>query len=225
MALQLSSRSSLADEVTETLRNAILDGSLKAGALLQEPAIAKELNVSRSPVREALMQLERENLVFSSPNRSTVVRRPTAQEIYQIYTIRASLEGIAARWAAEHSTPELVVSLRDAAEILNGRTMGVKPSQEDAARMGIEFHAAIAEASQSIELQRVLQSLRNQIQLVMVGGLASLSNPRAETIHAEHLDLIAAIAEKNSAMAERLASEHVLSARDRLVHVDAEVRG
>ncbi|AMO98352.1 FCD domain protein [Collimonas arenae] len=89
--------------------------------------------------------------------------------------------------------------------------------------MGIEFHAAIAEASQSIELQRVLQSLRNQIQLVMVGGLASLSNSRAETVHAEHLKLIAAIAEKNSGLAERLASDHVLSARDRLVHANAEV--
>ncbi|MDY7547607.1 GntR family transcriptional regulator [Glaciimonas sp. CA11.2] len=223
MALHLSSRSSLADGVTEALRNAILDGSLKAGALLQEPAIAKELSVSRSPVREALIQLERENLVFSSPNRSTVVRRPTAEEIYQIYTIRAALEGIAASWAAQRSTPKLVASLRDAAAILNDRLVGVEPSKKDAARMGIEFHAAIAEASQSIELQRVLQSLRNQIQLVMVGGLASLSNPRAETVHAEHLELIAAIAEKNSGLAEKLANEHVLSARDRLVHANAEL--
>jgi DNA-binding GntR family transcriptional regulator len=221
MVLALSSRLTLGDEVTDVLRRAILDGSLKAGTPLHETTISKQLDVSRSPVREALIQLERENLVVSSPNRSTVVRSPTAEETYQIYTIRAALEGIAARWAAERSTPQLVASLRDAASKLNERTTGKNESKEDAAQMGIEFHAAIAEASQSEEIQRLLRSLRNQIQLVMVGGLASLSNLRAERVHAEHVALINAISRKDGDRAERLASEHVLSARDRLVHPEA----
>ncbi len=223
MALQLPSRAALGDAVADILRNAILDGSLKPGQPLHENALAQELSVSRSPIREALLQLERERLLESRVNRPAVVRRPTREEIGQVYTIRSALEGIAARWAAENQTPAFVSQLRQKAEELNTVTIAAERDADPrVAAMAFDFHAAIAQAAGSRELQLLLQSLCNQIKFVMAAGLASLTRRRAEEIHAEHLALIAAIAERDGDRAEQLASAHVRGARDRLVHLGGD---
>jgi DNA-binding GntR family transcriptional regulator len=220
MALQLPSRAALGDAVADILRNAILDGSLKPGQPLHENALAKELAVSRSPIREALIQLERERLLESRLNRPAAVRRPSPQEIGQVYTIRSALEGIAARWAAENQTPAFVSQLRQKAEDLNTATIAAdRDADPRVVGMAFDFHAAIAQAARSVELQQLLQSLCNQIKFVMTSGLASLTRRRAEEIHAEHLALIAAIADRDGDRAEQLASAHVRGARDRLVHL------
>jgi DNA-binding GntR family transcriptional regulator len=216
MELRLPSRAALGDAVADILRNAILDGSLKPGQPLHENALARELSVSRSPIREALIQLERERLLVSRVNRPAAVRRPSAQEIGQVYTIRSALEGIAARWAAENAMPAFIAQLRQKAEDLNEATLAADPR---VVGMAFDFHEAIAQAAGSVELQQLLRSLCNQIKLVMAAGLASLTPRRAEEIHAEHMALVAAIAERNGDRAEQLASAHVRGARDRLVHL------
>jgi DNA-binding GntR family transcriptional regulator len=223
MTLQLPSRAALGDAVADILRNAILDGSLKPGQPLHENALAQELSVSRSPVREALLQLERERLLVSRPNRPAVVRRPSPREIGQVYTIRSALEGIAARWAAENAPPVFVSQLIQKAEELNEATIAAERDADPrVVAMAFDFHSAIAQAAGSLELQQQLQSLCNQIKFVMAAGLASLTRRRAEEIHAEHLALIAAIAERDGDRAEQLAAAHVRGARDRLVHLNAD---
>ncbi|WP_044588270.1 GntR family transcriptional regulator [Bradyrhizobium sp. LTSPM299] len=218
MDLKPPARMALGDSVANILRNAILDGSLRPGDPLHENVLTQQLSVSRSPIREALLQLEQERLVDSRPNRSAVVRKPSPEEIRQVYTIRSALEGIAARWAAEKATPALVAGLRRRADDLNDATIASEAG-DDPAVLGkaIDFHAAVAEAAGSAELHRLLESLRNQIKHVMVVGLATLTSRRAGEIHAEHLALIDAIAERDGDRAERLASAHVRGARDRLV--------
>lgn len=215
-------RAALGDSVADTLRQAILAGALKPGQPLHENALARQLEVSRSPVREALIQLERERLVESRPNRPAVVRLPSSDEIRQVYTIRAALEGIAARWTSVLARPALVAVLRQKAEALDAATMAAagKPDPVLVA-LAIDFHAAIAGACGSAELQGMLESLCNQIRLVMAAGLASLSARRAGEIHAEHMELVAAIAARDGDRAERLAVAHVLAARDRLVYAAA----
>lgn len=217
MLLSPAPRTALGHSVADIIRSAILDGSLKPGDPLYENALAKQLSVSRSPIREALIQLERESLVVARINKPTVVRKPTPEEIRQIYTIRSSLEGIAARWAAENVTPALVSELSQRAEKLNKLTIKAKPGNAELVAMSVDFHNAIAEAANSTELTQLLHSLCNQIRLVMSAGLASLSNRRAEEIHDEHLAIIAAIAARDGDRAERLATAHVRGARDRLI--------
>jgi DNA-binding GntR family transcriptional regulator len=219
--LQPPIRAALGDAVADILRNAILDGSLKPGQPLHENTLARQLSVSRSPVREALMRLERERLVVSRLNRPTIVRRPSPEEINQVYTIRSALEGIAARWAADKATPAFVSQLRQKAEDLHEATVAAQGSEPGLVGQAIDFHAAIAEGAGSQEIQQMLQCLCNQIRLVMTAGLASLTSRRAEEIHAEHLAIIAAIAEQDGDQAERLATAHVRAARDRLVHQGA----
>jgi DNA-binding GntR family transcriptional regulator len=217
MILQPAPRTALGQSVADIIRTAILDGAIKPGEPLHENTLARQLSVSRSPIREALIQLERESLVVARINKPTVVRKPTHAELRQIYTIRSSLEGIAARWAAENVTPLLVTELSQRAEKLNKLTIKTKPGNAELVAMSVDFHNAIADAADSAELNQLLHSLCNQIRLVMSAGLASLSSRRAEEIHDEHLAIIAAIASGDGDRAERLATAHVRGARDRLI--------
>jgi DNA-binding GntR family transcriptional regulator len=222
MILRPLSRAPLGEAIADNLRAAIFDGTLKPGQPLYENELAQQLSVSRSPIREALIELERERLLVSRPNRSSVVRRPSPKEIQQVYTIRASLEGIAARWAAENATPKLAKVLSESAEVLNDATMAAGgAATPSVVALAVGFHSIIAATTGSDELQRMLLNLCNQIRLVMATGLASLSIRRAEEIHAEHLAIIAAIAAGDGDRAEKLAIAHVQDARDRLVLLDA----
>lgn len=217
--LQPAPRAALGDTVADMLRRAILDGSLRPGQPLHENTLARQLSVSRSPIREALIQLERESLVVARQNRPVVVRAMSADEVRQVYTIRAALDGIAARWAAEKASPAQVAQLRQKAGALNRATIAAGGTDDpETAALGFDFHAAIAEAAGSAELRQMLMSLCNQIRLVMASGLASLTGRRVEEIHAEHLALVSAIEARDGDRAERIATAHVRGALDRLVY-------
>ena len=87
--------------VYQKLRENILNGHYKHGDELRETAVGKEIGVSRTPVREALRQLELEGLVTIIPNRGAFVNGISEQDVQDIYLIRARLEGLCARMAAE----------------------------------------------------------------------------------------------------------------------------
>ena len=93
-------------QVINTLEDAILNGSYKEGDSLNELRLSKSLGVSRTPVREALMQLELEGLVKNIPNKGAVVVGISEQDVEDIYEIRIRIEGLAARLCAEKITDE-----------------------------------------------------------------------------------------------------------------------
>ena len=93
-------RNSLSNQVYLHLRDAILNGTYQAGDSLVETKLAEELGVSRTPIREALRQLELEELVTAVPSRGAVVQGISPQDVDDIFVIRLLIEGQAARWAA-----------------------------------------------------------------------------------------------------------------------------
>ncbi len=99
-------QNTLADVVTQRLRMAIITGALAPGAKLAEGAVAAELQVSRSPVREALHRLEAEGLVHSNRGHSTYVWAPTPQDVDEIISLRVMCECLAAEWALRKLTAE-----------------------------------------------------------------------------------------------------------------------
>lgn len=151
----------LRDEVVSRIRSAIVLGKLTPGQRLTEEDLARELGVSRSPVREALAQLEREGLVVSPPNRGTFVRQLTPQEVRELFSVRAALETLAAEWAL----PNLVeADLRTLEDLLE---------QQDAARksggvlavvhLDLQFHQAIFVAARNQLLLKLWGELRGQM--------------------------------------------------------------
>src|SRR4029450_9960802 len=82
---------------TELIRQAIIDGRLNPGQRLKEEELARELGISRTPVREALLMLQAEGLVGAGPNRGAPVRSHSAEDLYDLYKLRAVIEGYATR--------------------------------------------------------------------------------------------------------------------------------
>ena len=105
--------SSLSARVFHAIREDILNGKYQANEELKEKSIGEELGVSRTPVREALRQLELEGLVHIIPNKGAFVEGITLKDVKDIYEIRALLEGLCARWAAENITQEQIEELEE----------------------------------------------------------------------------------------------------------------
>src|ERR1700682_3154662 len=101
---------------TELIREAILEGRLEPGARLKEEELARELGISRTPVREALLMLQAEGLIETVPNRGAVVRTHDADDLIDLYQLRALLEGYAARQAAARVSDEELDLLRESCD-------------------------------------------------------------------------------------------------------------
>lgn len=101
-----ASPDSLADLVTTKLRNAIVTGAFSAGERISEPSIAEQLQVSRSPVREALHRLEEERLIVRQPNRRIAVWLPTERDVSEIFRLRVMLESLAAEYVVSLLTDD-----------------------------------------------------------------------------------------------------------------------
>ncbi len=110
---QKKENKSLTSIIFEKIREDILNGMYNPGEKIVEAKLADELGVSRTPVREALKQLELDGLVENIPNRGVIVKGVTAQDIKDIYTIREAIEGIAAKWSVERMSQEELDSLKE----------------------------------------------------------------------------------------------------------------
>lgn len=106
-------RSVYRDQVVDRLRDAIVNGRFQPGAPLRERQIAEQLEVSRAPIREALLSLEKEGLVVTTPHRGSFVASFTDDDVVEIYTLRASLEQLAASRLEERTTASDLRELDD----------------------------------------------------------------------------------------------------------------
>src|SRR5262249_46641479 len=105
---------SLADEIAFRLRSDILEGALPLGTRLQQDELCARFGVSRTPVREALRQLQALNLITLAPSRGATVRIPSRRELIEVYELRSDLDGLAARLAAERWSGGDLVEIREA---------------------------------------------------------------------------------------------------------------
>lgn len=199
---------SLHSRVYNRIRNDILNGVYEPGESLVELKLSEELGVSRTPVREALRQLELEGLVQSVPNKGATVRGVTEQDIQDIYTIRMLIEGLAARWAAEKITPEELEELKEAVDLEEFYT--TKSNYGNLLRFDTRFHDIIFEASKSKPLMYTLSTFHRYVQKAR---RVSMSSPeRAAEVLQEHKAILQAIIDRDADRAEKLMTEHVRNA-------------
>src|SRR5207244_3766330 len=148
---------------TELIREAIIEGRLEPGRRLKEEELARELGISRTPVREALLMLQAEDLVVTSPNRGATVRAYDAQDLHDLYELRALLEGHAARRAAERISPEGVEALRASCERYDA--LSAEEGLPAIVRENLFFHNTILEIADS---RRLASMVRKVIELPLV---------------------------------------------------------
>ncbi|NLK29014.1 MAG: GntR family transcriptional regulator, partial [Clostridiales bacterium] len=155
---------SLRGRVFNKIREDILAGVYKENEELKENTLGQELGVSRTPVREALRQLELEGLVTIIPNKGAYVSGITRKDIQDIYAIRSYLEGLCARWACEHITNAQIEALD---EILYLSEFHARRSHhEQLVELDNKFHELIYMASGSKILNHVLSDFHHYVERI-----------------------------------------------------------
>jgi DNA-binding GntR family transcriptional regulator len=192
-----------AEAVYRTLRHGIVHGDLAPGERLRSDALANELRVSRTPVREALRKLEAEGLVAHSGSR-LVVRAFSEKDLTELFYVREALEGMAARLAAENATPSEILEIGELLEDMEAvRRRG---DIDVLRRLTGEFHQLVCRASHNDRLLQSLQSLLDHVRQIQTSTLYSEGRP-AEALK-EHRGLLQAIEARDGDRAENLARAH-----------------
>jgi DNA-binding GntR family transcriptional regulator len=210
------SRTVLREQVKEVLLQRIASGELKPGERLVETRIAQELGTSQAPVREALRDLQLLRLVESEPFRGSRVRVVDEDELIEVFPVRASLEELAARLAAEKLGGD-VAALEFELEAMKE---AVRAGDTNAlAQHDIAFHRLIVEAAGNSVLEQCWKSLGVESRItISLYGVYMEPAQAAE----RHVKLIDAIRAENAAAAGREARKHVeVSARLMRSHVQA----
>ena len=162
-AFQVLPRKSLAEGVADQIRRAVLRGELAEGAPIAEAQLAARLGTSRGPVREALVQLEREGLVVFAPSGRGRVRTLSAADFEELSTLRLSLETMSVGRAAERLTPEDVAALE-----ANLERCEKAASLEDLCHLDIEFHDLVVQAARHERLLICWRTIVRQVEWWLV---------------------------------------------------------
>lgn len=200
---------SLRSKIYNQLKNAILNGVYKPGESLIEMKVAKELGVSRTPVREAIRQLELEGLVSSKPNKGVVIEGVTEEDVEDIYTIRKMIEGLAARWAAEKMSEEQLKELKDTLDLMEFYTE--KGEFDKVSELDTKFHDIIFKASNSRPLESILTNFHHFIQRARLFSIKT--GCRVNHALEEHKEIYKALEARDTVAAEKAVIKHVDSAR------------
>ncbi len=198
---------SLRGRVFHRIREDILRGKYKQNEALIEIKISEELGVSRTPVREAIRQLELEGLVTSIPNKGAIVTGISSKDIEDIYAIRSLIEGLAARWAAQNITDEQISELEEIVYLSEFHLS--KRNFDQLYELDNRYHEKLYEISNSKILKHVLSDFHHYVQRVRKASLSSVE--RAEKSILEHKAILEAMKSGDYQKVESLTNNHIIN--------------
>jgi DNA-binding GntR family transcriptional regulator len=191
------------------LREYILDGRYAPGDPIPERLVAQELRVSRVPVREALIQLERDGLVSMMPGRGAHVRTVTADNMLSLYETREALEGMASRLAAQRLDPQTLTPFTEKFRAHLDESLSLDGAAQT--KLGHDFHDAIIRGSRNSVIIEMSASITDRVELCRRLSYGQASRPHAQRAAEEHLGIAGAIERGEPDVAERLMREHIAS--------------
>jgi DNA-binding GntR family transcriptional regulator len=193
------------EHVRATLRAAILDRTLPAGARLVQSDLAAQLGVSTTPVREALRDLAAEGLVLLDAHRGAIVRRLDIDEVREIYELRMTLEPLMVGRVVERITEEQLAR----AEELAGRML-TETDMSVWVNLNREFHAVFSEVDEKSRLAQILAGLRDSAAGYVAVSLDARPRQVAKA-NDEHHELLELYRRRDRAAAVRLTVQHLRS--------------
>jgi DNA-binding GntR family transcriptional regulator len=211
---------SLALWVYNTIRQAVIDGKLPAATKVTEARLAKELGVSKTPVREALLRLKEIGLIEADGPMSGRIVSPSLDITRNAYEVREGLESTSARLAAERGDHMLLVAVQREAE----RTVVAAHRRDNAGYRESDdaFHGAIALASGNHRLARLIDDTNALISALRQRDMPGID---ASPLCAEqHMQIAAALLERKATEAVRLMSEHVRHVASEIISQYADAR-
>lgn len=194
---------SLAENVYQSLSAWIRDGVYNPGDRIRESVVSAELGVSRTPVREALRRLQSERRVTMEPQRGAVVAELDRHEVVELYQLRQQLEGIAARFAAQHASPAEIAEM----ERILDKSVAAAQDPRLLNQINWEFHKAIYSAAHNRFLLRSIAAIYDEMALLK--GLKYIPDGRAAELHMEHLRILDAIRQRDPEAADAAAQDHI----------------
>lgn len=205
-------RISLADRVFEKLENDILTGKYKYGEIITETRLSEELGVSRTPIREAIRELEQEKIIRET-GKGMMVIGITKENLSDIYEIRLRIEGLAAKKAAQNISEDEVKRLLEILELQEFYTS--KKDSDHIKDTDSDFHNMIYDCCKSEILKDTLLPLHRKIKKFRKASVES--GNRAAEAAGEHRKIFEAISSHDGDLAEKLMTEHIKNARDNIL--------
>ncbi|TQM45048.1 GntR family transcriptional regulator [Pseudonocardia cypriaca] len=211
----------LVDETAAAIRARIMSGEIPIGAQLRQADLAAALGVSRTPVREALRQLQAGGLIEVLPRRGAVVRVPAPWEVREAYEVRAELEGLACVRAVGEIASEQLDELRRTIDVLRedppGNDAPTSPTTGSPTTVANDrFHALIHEVAGNERLARTIRDINDAFPR-NVSALVLQDNPRLRANNVDqHERIVEALAANDAELARQLMREHVVAAGDAL---------
>ncbi len=199
-------KQTVADRLFSQLSDAIVTGEIEAGSKISEPELAKQFDVSRAPLREAIARLEACNLVTRKANVGARVVELSFKELLEIYRIREALEGMAARLAAEQMSDEDIHALRHMLE---------DERRTDSGELNHDFHYAIVKGSGNDRLSHLLCDDLYSL-MRMYRFQLGRENTRASSAPREHHAILDALLDRDGEMAEMLMRRHIQKSRNHI---------
>jgi len=205
---------SIADAVFEKIEDAILSGEFSQGDIITELKLCELLDVSRTPVREALTRLKQEGLIKES-GKGAVVIGVNKDDLFDIYEVRTRIEGLAAARCAEVITDKQLKALGETLELQEFYTTKNQP--DSIKKLDSEFHEQIYSYCGSKTLETLLSELHRKVKRYRK---TSVSNPdRAALAVKEHREIFEAISARDAKLAEKLTEKHIKNARESIMKV------
>lgn len=222
-------RRGLADWTLEQIYAQIFSGQLSAGAVLSEAELSQALGVSRSPVRDALRQLEVAGLVDVSPiNGQRVVKTYGVEDIFELYMLRGALESLASRLAAAVLTHAQLNKLEETQTAMELREAGHVAGVPRDYELDFRFHRLVCEATGRPRLEAVLSPLWVQThallrQLDVVGAYPRSEDEVTASYH-DHRQILSALRQRDGTAVATAVQKHMDGRRDQLI-AEVEHRG
>ena len=197
--------------LVQEIRKEIICSNFQPGERLPLRDLAARFNVSTQPIREALSELEKEGLVTSEPRKGAIVTKLTAEDLTDIYEIRATLEAMATELAIPNLTNKTLNQLNDLVVEMNSHIGEIFESVE----LNTKFHMTLYQASNRSHLCELIQALRHRTSHYLHAYIAG--QDRMVLAQDEHLKIIAACQQKDAETAKQLMREHVLKAGNGII--------
>jgi DNA-binding GntR family transcriptional regulator len=216
---------SLHEQTYQTLRTAILSGELASGDRLVETQLATLLQVSRTPIREAIRQLQRENLIATDPNGALRVARLSVKDAGHLYDCRIALEQVSVAEACCHATaPQLEqidLAIQQAEKSMSQETHQLTNYQ--LLHLDYQFHRALAESSENPWLVSLLDQVFDKMMLLRLRTMQH--NPRVLEIRSEHRCIYAAVSDRDATAAVTAMQNHLTASKERVIREIEQIEG
>jgi DNA-binding GntR family transcriptional regulator len=215
LVLTPASPTLLSETVADRLRDTIFKGHFAPGERLREEQLAEALDVSRGPIRDALLQLEREGLVVRRRNRGAMVARLSLADLEEVYSLRLAIEPFVCAWAARNADEQDYAEMQAAIDSYS--TLDSSVTAHEAADADLRFHDVLYRAARHKRVLRLWGDLRPQVYIFLLARTYVGQAEFRDIMIRSHGALLAAIEEHDEERVRELAVEHVQTSYRRVI--------